>query len=147
MMKKDFNKVLRNEKGFTLIEIIVVLIILGILAAIIVPKYFGLEREAGEKAAKGVVAELQARGNLLYATALMRAETPEEYYTQNEDQLIEEMGDYQIEGLSPGTNNLTIPGTPDTCSFEYERPQWDVTNDEDSSTGPVFTFTGCGDEA
>jgi len=57
----------RNYSGFTLIEIIVVLIIIGILAAVIVPKYMNLKDNARNKIIQGVVAELQARSNISYA--------------------------------------------------------------------------------
>jgi general secretion pathway protein G len=34
-------KVFRNTKGFTLIEIMVVMVIIGLLAALVIPKFFG----------------------------------------------------------------------------------------------------------
>ncbi len=53
------------KKGFTLIELIMIIVILGILAAVAVPKYFDLQGEAKIAAEKGVVGGVRA-GILTY---------------------------------------------------------------------------------
>ena len=60
-----------NQKGFTLIEIIAVLVILGILAAVAVPRFMNLTEEASRKAAMQAVAEGKSRLSNQFASFLL----------------------------------------------------------------------------
>lgn len=75
-MFKKLGKKVKNKKGFTLIELIVVIAILGILAMIAIPKIGGFQDSAKLKAdvasAKTVanqLAVLVANGDILTTTA------------------------------------------------------------------------------
>jgi prepilin-type N-terminal cleavage/methylation domain-containing protein len=60
-------KSLQNNKGLTLVEIIAVLIILGILAVIAVPRYIDLSSNAKQKALGGVLSDLTDREILTWS--------------------------------------------------------------------------------
>ena len=61
---------LRNQKGFTLIELVMIIVILGLLAAVAVPKYADLRTEAALAAAEGVYGGANAATAINFAARL-----------------------------------------------------------------------------
>jgi prepilin-type N-terminal cleavage/methylation domain-containing protein len=60
-------RTLRNNKGFTLIELMIVVVIIGILAALAIPRFGNASARAKEKEAEGIVKSIYTMQNAYYA--------------------------------------------------------------------------------
>ena len=54
------------QRGFTLIELVVVIVILGVLAAFALPKFMGLEGQARVSAVKAMTGSVQSATNMAF---------------------------------------------------------------------------------
>lgn len=126
-MLQRLAKLKKEEKGFTLVELIVVIAIIGILAAILMPRFFGFTDNARESA---VIAEAKSIRSLT-----------ETYYASHGDYPVVNAvtGGFQVQtgGTTTPTfdNSPIFSGTIDIAddaeiadgAFVYTKDDWDAT--------------------
>lgn len=65
---------MKKQSGFTLIELVIVIIILGILAVTAAPKFLNLQDDAKKSAAQGVQAAVSSSAQMVYSKSALEGE-------------------------------------------------------------------------
>ena len=63
---------MKRSAGFTLIELVIVIIILGILAVTAAPKFLNLQGDAREATLKGMKAAMESSASVVYSKAVIK---------------------------------------------------------------------------
>ena len=128
----------RQQRGFTLIELVVVITILGILAAFAIPKFAGLEKNARIAAIQGLAGSVRAAAALAHSVALVTPTTSSQsitmegsavtmgflYPTADSAGIVATLQDIasSFTDNGDGTIDLTGAPTPTTCRVTYTAP-------------------------
>ena len=121
-----------QQKGFTLIELIIVIVILGALAVVALPRFLDLQEDAQQAAVEGVAGNISSAFAINYADSLVGDDTDVVGVTADDDITINngalevdgtpglittsDLGDYTINGCSVDEGAET--GTSGSCDIE-----------------------------
>lgn len=118
-MKKFLQKKLKNEKGLTLVELLAVIVILGIIAAIAVPSIGNIIENSRFKAIKGDAQTILSAANMYYAES--DTKTAVTLPTLKEKGFINDSGSFNIDDatviVTYNAGGNTFTGTGKSGSY------------------------------
>ncbi|MEZ9197372.1 type II secretion system protein [Shewanella sp. 10N.286.54.B9] len=148
---------MQKQNGFTLIELVVVIIILGILAVTAAPKFINLQGDARASALQGMKAALQSGNSLYYSKAAIggfekKVSTDTDaplpkvgdvtlnygYIQATKDEIVKALDITEsdwvftpVASSDPVEIEMSQKGAPSDCKFKY-------TQADDATTPPVY---------
>ena len=111
-------QILKQEKGFTLIELVMIIVIVAILAAIAVPKYVDMSNDAEVAAAASYQGSLRAAAAITYANCVLKGTDTNDIDITSVLNGLEEAGGLAVSGTNYFTNTINAK----TYRWEYTSP-------------------------
>ena len=108
---------LKSKKGFTLVELIIVIAILGIIALIAVPNLTGVQKRSQVNADIRTAEEIGKTVRIWLTDGNLNETRDREAYVSNGFVLLSDITDAKVTGTRSGSTNL---GLDDYLSLEYE---------------------------